>query len=99
MFREKNSLLQKIGGHAIDRTSEIPVLLDQQQRKQVAGRGPNGPIVVSKANPGESYYYDGTWKDLYEHRFENPTWATFDRTANFCMKALAANAPSVTAGR
>jgi hypothetical protein len=48
--------------------------------------------VLSKANPGESYYFDGTWRDLYEYRFMNPTWATFDRTANFCMKALAVNA-------
>ena len=26
--------------------------------------------------------------------FDNPDWATFDRTANFCMKALAVNAPA-----
>lgn len=105
------------GGHPIDRTSEIPVLLnDQPDPKQPApkqpdgkqpdpkqppkgqpkpggigpGRGPNGPLVISRARPGESFYFDGTtWKDLYEYRFDNPTWATFDRTANFCMKALA----------
>ncbi len=48
------------------------------------------PIVLSKANPCESYYWDGSaWRDLYDHRFENPPWGTFDRTANFCMKALA----------
>ncbi len=101
------------GGHAIDRTSEIPVLLQPEpkkqpqpakqpppkkkfQKKQPTGpRGPNGgPVVLSRANPGESYYFDGSWKDLYEYRFENPTWATFDRTANFCMKALAVNAPA-----
>jgi C1A family cysteine protease len=74
------------GGQAIDRTSEIPVLLGQVK----PGRGPNGPLVVSKANPGESYYHDGAgWQDLYDYKFANPSWATFDRTANFCMKALA----------
>jgi hypothetical protein len=72
------------GGHAIDRTSEIPVLLDQ-------GKGGKQKwIVISKANAGESFYFDGTeWKDLYEYKFANPDWATFDRTANFCIKALA----------
>ncbi len=82
------------GGHAFDRTSEIEVLLQPKGKtKQPSGpTGPNGgPIVVSKANPGESFYHDGSaWRDLYEHRFENPKWATFDRTANFCMKALVA---------
>jgi hypothetical protein len=83
------------GGHAIDRTSEIEVLLQpakKQPGKIAAGpRGPNGgPIVISRANPEESYYYNGViWRDLYEYRFDNPNWATFDRTANFCMKALA----------
>ena len=94
------------GGQAIDRTSEIPVLLQpppvqpkkgQRKKEPPGARGPNGPLVLSKANPGESYYFDGSWKDLYEYRFANPTWATFDRTANFCMKALAVNAPA--AGR
>jgi hypothetical protein len=111
------------GGQAIDRTSEIPVLLQPatqpppktqpdpkaqpdpktktQPKKGKGPRGPTGPnggpIVLSKANPGESYYFDGSWKDLYEYRFENPTWARFDHTANFCMKALAVNAPA--AGR
>ncbi|HYT87132.1 MAG TPA: lectin like domain-containing protein [Gemmataceae bacterium] len=82
------------GGQAIDRTSEIPVLLEQTKQPAkgpTPGKGPNGPLVLSKANPGESYYFDGSWKDLYEYRFENPNWATFDRTANFCMKALAVN--------
>jgi hypothetical protein len=79
------------GGQAIDRTSEIEVLLQPKGKKDTGPRGPNGgPIVISKANAGESFYFDGTaWRDLYEHRFNNPDWATFDRTANFCMKALA----------
>jgi hypothetical protein len=61
-----------------------------KKTKPKPGMGPNGPLVISKANPGESYYWDGSsWKDLYDYRFENPNWATFDHTANFCMKALA----------
>ncbi|MDA7950772.1 MAG: lectin like domain-containing protein, partial [Pirellulaceae bacterium] len=71
------------GGHAIDRTSYIPVLLGADEDK------PKGPIVTSKASPGESYYYDGSsWKDLYDYKFDNPSWGTFDKTANFCIKAL-----------
>jgi C1A family cysteine protease len=110
------------GGHAIDRTSNIPVLLDQpqppvkgeqppakveqppakdQQPQKKGGKGGGGPkpIVVSKANPGESFYFDGSqWKDLYDYKFENlPAWATaanvpYDHTANFCIKALAVKA-------
>ncbi len=86
------------GGQPIDRTSEIEVLLNQQKVEQPPAikktRGPNGgPVVISKANRGESYYHDGVaWRDLYDHRFDNPDWATFDHTANFCMKALAVNA-------
>jgi hypothetical protein len=70
---------------------------EQPKKKKCGPRGPKGPnggpIVISKANAGESYYFDGTaWRDLYEHRFVNPDWASFDRTANFCMKALAVSA-------
>jgi hypothetical protein len=76
------------GGHAIDRTSNIPVLLEGQK-----GGGGKKPIVISKANAGESYYMDGgEWKDLYDYKFVNPEWATFDHTANFCIKALAVSA-------
>jgi len=101
------------GGQAIDRTSEIEVLLQPdtkqpdkkvepqpQPKKKFGGfgqrgpRGPNGgPIVLSKGNPEESLYYNGViWRDLYEYRFDNPNWATFDRSANFCMKALTVDA-------
>jgi hypothetical protein len=88
------------GGQAIDRTSEITVLLTQPDPKKAEAKQPDkkgvpkgNPIVISKANPGESYYFDGkAWVDLYEYRFTNPTWGVFDRTANFCMKALAVDA-------
>jgi C1A family cysteine protease len=64
------------GGHPIDRTSEVPVLLGADSRV----------VVESSANPGESYYLDGsTWYDLYDYSFSNSDW---DETANFCMKAL-----------
>jgi hypothetical protein len=64
------------GGHPIDRTSEVSVLLGSSSRV----------TVQSAASPGESYYLSGsTWYDLYDYDFSNPDW---DETANFCIKAL-----------
>jgi len=65
-----------LGGHPIDRTSDVPVLLGSSSRV----------IVESDANPGESYYKSGsTWLDLYDYSFTNPSW---DESANFCIKAM-----------
>ncbi len=71
------------GGQPFDRTSVVPVLLGSTDRNV---------IVRSSANPGESYYFDGTsWQDLYNYDFGISAW---NGTANFCMKALATDYPN-----
>lgn len=57
------------GGQPYDCTSDVPVLLGANYRV----------IVESRAEPGESFYLDGSsWVDLQ----------TVDTTGNFCIKAL-----------
>lgn len=71
------------GGQSFDRTSEVPVLL---------GGSKTSVIVKSVAHPGESYYWNGSaWVDLYSYHFSDPSW---NRTANFCIKALTVAAPA-----
>ncbi|KPK75235.1 MAG: hypothetical protein AMJ79_12005, partial [Phycisphaerae bacterium SM23_30] len=76
------------GGHAFDRTAQIPVLLKGEEEPLT--------VVKSSAYPGESYYYNGSaWEDLYGFDFADPNWGVWDRTANFCIKALAVSKPII----
>lgn len=57
------------GGYPFDRTADVPVLLGSAMRV----------IVESSASPGESWFHDGSWQDLYTGRAiptpERPTSA------------------------
>ena len=75
------------GGHAFDRTSDIPVLLGASARV----------VVESISHQGESFHYDSagaTWRDLCD--YEDSPWEA--GTASFCLKALATeyNALNIT---
>ncbi|MFO7677905.1 MAG: lectin like domain-containing protein, partial [Thermoplasmatota archaeon] len=61
------------GGQPFDRTSYVPVLLGSSART----------LVVSAADPGQSFYWDGAeWADLTNSS------VPYAESANFCMKAL-----------
>jgi len=70
------------GGQACDRSSTVPVLLDVPYIYSVPLQE---GFVPSHAAPGESFYYlNGEWRDLYRE----------DKSANFCIKALATHTVS-----
>ncbi len=72
------------GGHPIDRTSEVSVLLDATSPLEKDTLG--GTVIISAANLNESHYKNGSnWLDLYDYGFGAPEW---NHTANFCIKAL-----------
>ncbi len=66
------------GGQAIDRTSEVPVLL---------GGDRTGTIVKSIAHAGESYYWEWIYPGLTSMIMSSVTH-TWDHTANFCIKGF-----------
>ncbi|MBN1998495.1 T9SS type A sorting domain-containing protein [candidate division KSB1 bacterium] len=67
------------GGHPLDGTSEVPVLL---------GASSLGTLVPSSAEPGESYFFGGgQWNDLYD--LTGMEWP--EGSANFCIKGLTEN--------
>ena len=69
------------GGHAIDRTSFVPVLLGSSAKDQ---------DVISAAGPGESFIKSGAlWEDLYDAYI--PANSQWQYTANLCVKALTTN--------
>jgi len=74
------------GGHAIDRTSSIPVLL--------GAPAVTDGTIVSAAAPGESYYMDFSngwplWADLHDrYIYGADVGRDVTGSANFCIKAL-----------
>lgn len=71
------------GGHPYDRTSLVPVLLNDTILKT----SKDEPILVeSTAAEGESFYYENDqWNDFYF--YDDPS--SYDGTGNFCIKGLA----------
>ncbi len=74
------------GGQPYDCTSEVPVLLDSDSTPASYQKTMAGTVVISAAEPGQSYYRDGgNWLDLYNY--------DTNHSANFCIKALTVGCP------
>ena len=73
------------GGHGIDRTSRVPVLLGGDLPPPATdGR------IVSAAEAGQSYYFDGAdWLDLHGRALNDPDLGDVTGSGNFCIKAMA----------
>lgn len=83
------------GYHTVDLPSSVSLtaghsfyvyvhLINGGDYPMAASRKLDGYSSNATSSPGESYYYDGAeWVDL----------TTFDPTSNFCIKALAVDAP------
>ena len=70
--------------HAYDQTSRVPVLLGDKPRPVTDGR------IVSDAEPGQSYYFDGAaWLDLFDFEIIDPDLGDVSGSANFCIQGLA----------
>ncbi len=69
------------GGHPYDRTSLVPVLLNDT----IVTKSKDETLVRSAANQGESFYFDTIWHDFYF--YDDPSG--YDSTGNFCIKGLA----------
>ena len=78
------------GGHAIDCTSDVPVLLDKPPA--VADGS-----IVSDAEPGQSYYWGGTgWTDLFDrYLYDADLGREVTGSANFCVKGFTSYAMAV----
>ncbi len=74
------------GGHPIDRTSTVPVLLDKPDRVDDGS-------IVSDAEPGQSYYWDtssSSWLDLFELAlYGEDVGRDVTGSANFTIKGFA----------
>ncbi len=70
------------GGQPYDRTSLVPVLLNDT----ILRKSKDATLVRSAASAGESYYFaDTAWFDFYY--YDDPSG--YDSTGNFCIKGLA----------
>jgi len=80
------------GGHAFDRTSDVPVLL--------GAPAVTDNTIVSDAVPGESYYLDETgWTDLYErYLYGSDVGREVTGSGNFCIQGFTVSLHTLLAG-